>query len=142
VEPGGDGCFADTTRSLELRLEADPSDDYTRARDLTYAIFAGDTKAAAESAVSPAALRLGEGPATVVFRHEAPDSRWFSIAAIDLAGNVGPRSDAIEVGVQDYGDRGCVMAPTRGSARWLFACSPALALTLLAIRRRRSARGR
>lgn len=136
VQPGGNGCFADTTRSLELELEADPTDNHTSPRDLTYVIFAGDTKAAAETAASPAALRVSEVPATVRFRHSAPDLRWFSVAAIDLAGNISPRSDAIEVDVRDYGD-GCAMSPTRGSARWPFACTAALALALLACRRRR-----
>lgn len=135
VVPPDDHCFADTTRSLELKLVADPTDDHTSPRHLTYAIFAGDTKAAAETVASPAALRVGEFPETVLFGYAAPDLRWFSVAAIDLAGNVSPRSDAIEVDVRDHG--GCAMSPARGSAPASGACTAALALVALLARRRR-----
>lgn len=133
VTPPGDGCFANETRSLALDLEVPTKDDQTPETLITYAIYAGGTRQGAETAPSPVAYRV-PGAESVGILYSAPDARWFSVAPIDLAGNVGPRSEAVEVAVDSGG--GCSTSRSRGGVPATLAIGLAVVAALGRRRRR------
>lgn len=138
VTPPGDGCFANETRTLDLEFESASKDDQTPDTLITYAIFAGGTKQAAETAPVPIAYRVPDARASVGVLYSAPDAPWFSVAPIDLAGNVGPRSEAVAVVVDNGG--GCSAAPSRSSAPGPLAVGLAVVAAIGLGRRRRRER--
>lgn len=130
--PAPGRCFK-ISRSLRLNLATDATDDLTPTDQVTYALFTGTSKAGAESEPTPFAFRpREEGMMSVAVL--APDAQWFSVAPIDLAGNVGPRSEAIKVDVLVV-DSGCSASPSRQTG-WRFAYAVIAAAALVARRRR------
>lgn len=93
------GCDT-TTYSLTLELGGDVVDDQTPPGEITYAIFGGTTREQAESEAQVTQFRVATGT-TIRMGNDAPELAWFSVAAIDLAGNIGPRSEALEVARED-----------------------------------------
>lgn len=104
-----DGGCTSTDHSLMLRLGASVVDDLTPPEDITYALFGGTTREQAESEAQVTDFRVATGTSIGILT-DAPDFAWFSVAAIDLAGNIGPRSEAIEVTMEDTRSGGCSLA--------------------------------
>jgi hypothetical protein len=99
TEPAGEGgCRweAPCGGSTYLRLGIVPSeDDYTPTHQLAYAVFGGASAEEAESAAQPITLLAARTDAVLMSSPLA--EAWIAIAAVDRAGNMSERSDAVQV---------------------------------------------
>jgi hypothetical protein len=104
---GGSGsCGSGTTTSIQIQLAGATADQPFGSEHLTYAAYVGFSRE--EALTGPYALKLFIGAPT--FRldlsgHPSGHDVYVSLAAIDQAGNIGPRSEPFLV--EQEGGNGC-----------------------------------
>lgn len=134
------GCFGSSDcdgERAKLSVDIAPAtDDATPAERLSYAVFLGTTRAEAEAATIPDDIYTRDFEGTVwrdSQRREGDTDIWVSVAAIDLAGNVGPRSEPMQI---HSVDDGCAVHPIGGRTQTPIAVSIAIAILIARARRR------
>lgn len=138
-DPSGCGAQDSCGDITSLSLRVTPAvDDHTPSASLYYAVFIGETRPQIERLTAPTQVVFLSQGGVLLFppsvREDFPLA--VSIAAIDFAGNLGPRS---ELFVAHTGESGCAIAQIQRTqiAGW---AAVGLALAVLWWRRRRVAR--
>lgn len=122
------GCQSISSCGTIVRLAVDvdaATDDHTPSDRMTYALFVASSENGATSTMAADSFIVRDGTEIWRFGDEAEGDSdiWVSVAAIDLAGNVGPRSAAMQI---HTAESGCRVAPGN-------ATSTALLVTLLGL---------
>jgi hypothetical protein len=135
VSEGDDGgpfaCQSISSCGTIVRLAVDvdaATDDHTPSDRMTYALFVASSENGATSATSADSFIVRDGTEIWRFGDEAEGDSdiWVSVAAIDLAGNVGPRSAAMQI---HTAETGCRVAPGNVTSTVLLMALLGFALT-------------
>lgn len=107
------GCQSISSCGTIVRLAVDvdaATDDHTPSDRMTYALFIASSESGATSSMTPDGFFVRDGTEIWRFGDEAEGDSdiWVAVAPIDLAGNVGPRSAAMQI---HAASSGCRVAP-------------------------------
>jgi hypothetical protein len=134
----GCGAMSSCGTISRLMIDADAAtDDHTASQRITYAIFLGSSQAEVTTSAVPDGFFVRDNGTLWRFADEAEGERdiWVVVAAIDLAGNVGPRSTPMQIHASSSGCR--VAPPSSALSTGMFALAIGAGLAWRARRKRR-----